>query len=151
MALYLPASTRRRRLVLVAVAAAVVGLLLGWAVGRLTAPTVGDRVSSVRAEARRLDARLASLPLEYDKALAGGTDLAGAGGPVATLDGIAADTVALARRAEWLGADQRDAVEAAVTAAHDQAASRVPSGQFGAAIAAATSSVDRTFGLTASP
>ena len=148
MALYIPAGRRRRRLVLATVAAAVVGLVLGWALGRLTAPTVADRVASVRSDARTIDGRLAALPNEYDKVLAGDPQYANGGGPADSLTGVSADVAALARRAEWLSPTQRDGVVSAVDQAQAVAAASGSASDFAAAIDQATSTVDTTFGLT---
>ena len=147
MALYIPAGRRRRRLIIVGVVAAVVGLALGAFLGRATAPTTADRVSSVRSDAQSIHARLQSLPNEYEKVLAGDPQYANGGGPADSLVVISADTAALADRAEWLSADQRAAVVAAVDAAQSVAAGKAEAAAFESAIADATTAVDQTFGL----
>ena len=58
MALYVPAARRRRRVIIFTVAALVVGLVLGLLVGRVTAPTVDDRIASVRKDAQQTAAGL---------------------------------------------------------------------------------------------
>ena len=58
MALYVPAARRRRRIVVFTVGALVVGLLLGALLGRVTAPTVDDRLASVRSSAQQTAAGL---------------------------------------------------------------------------------------------
>jgi hypothetical protein len=147
VALYIPAGRRRRRLVLAAVGAAVAGLVLGWALGRSTAPTVADRVDSVRTEARSLDARLAALPNEYDKVLAGDPQYANGGGPADSLTVIVADTGDLAGRTPWLTDGQRTAVVDAVAAAQRAAAAAAPASEFADAVAGATTTINQTFGL----
>lgn len=151
MALYIPAGQRRRRLIVVGVVAAVIGLALGAFLGRATAPTTSDTVSSVQGDARSIDARLKSLPIEYEKVLAGDPQYANGGGPADSLVVISADTAALADRAEWLSTDQRTAVVASVDAAQKVAASEASASEFEAAIAEASSSIDQTFGLGSSP
>ena len=58
MALYVPAARRRRRIVIFTVVALVLGLVLGLLVGRVTAPTVDDRLASVRKSAQQTAAGL---------------------------------------------------------------------------------------------
>jgi hypothetical protein len=58
MALYVPAARRRRRVVVFTVVALVLGLLLGAFVGRATAPTIDDRLASVRKSAQQTAAGL---------------------------------------------------------------------------------------------
>ena len=147
MALYLPASARRRRLIVVAVVAVLVGLGLGWAIGRASAPTVADHVSSTRARAHELDARLQSLPFEYDKARSAGTDLTAPGGPVSALDQAVADTRSLAEDAPWLSTAQRAVVVTAVQTARDGAASGVASEQFQTDIDRAVAAVNDAVGI----
>jgi hypothetical protein len=76
MALYVPQSRRRRRLVLVATGTAIVGLVVGAGLGRLSAPTVDDRVQSVRNAAKDTASGLQVISLHAEVAAvgAGGTD-----------------------------------------------------------------------------
>ena len=147
MALYIPAGQRRRRLIIVGVVAAVLGLALGAFLGRATAPTTADTVSSVQADAQSIYARLQSLPIEYEKVLSGDPQYANGGGPADSLVAISADTAALAERAVWLSDEQRTAVVGAVDAAQKVAASTAPAPQFEAAIADASAAITQTFGL----
>jgi hypothetical protein len=153
VALYIPAGQRRRRLIIVGVVAAVLGLTLGAFLGRATAPTTADTVDSVQSEAQSIRARLQSLPIEYEKVLAGDPQYANGGGPADALVVISADTAALAKRAEWLSDAQRTAVVAGVDSAQEVAAAKAPASEFESAIADATTAVEQTFGLapTASP
>src|SRR6266542_2769708 len=58
MAIYVPRTRRRRNLILVGVAGLVVGVVLGTVAGRSSAPTIEDRVRSVRSEARAIASQL---------------------------------------------------------------------------------------------
>lgn len=147
MALYIPAGQRRRRLIVVGVVAAVLGLALGALLGRTTAPTTADTVSSVQSDARSIDARLQSLPNEHEKVLAGDPQYANGGGPADSLVVISADTAALAKRAVWLSDGQRTDVVASIDKAQKVAAAKAPASEFQAAITAATTAIDQTFGL----
>ncbi|MBW8825277.1 MAG: hypothetical protein JF603_02845 [Acidobacteria bacterium] len=70
MAIYVPAGRRRRSLLLSSAAVLLVGLLAGFGLGRATAPTVDDRVRSVRTEAREIAAGLRVISL-HEQAGAG--------------------------------------------------------------------------------
>ena len=58
MAIYVPRARRRRILIAIGVAGLVLGAVLGLAIGRGSAPTVEDRVKSVRSEARGIASQL---------------------------------------------------------------------------------------------
>lgn len=148
MALYIPAGRRRRRLIVAVVVAVLVGLVAGWALGRATAPTVADRVASVRSQAQAIDGRLQALPNEYDKVLAGDPQYANGGGPADSLVGIVADTRQLADEATWLSPAQQDAVVAAVEDAQTAASRRQSVAQFGDAITNASAAVNQAFGVS---
>lgn len=76
MALYVPESRRRRRLLLATVTALILGLVVGALAGRFSAPTVKHEVDVVRADAQRTTAGLRVIAL-HDQAgtASGGTDL----------------------------------------------------------------------------
>lgn len=77
MALYIPQARRRRRVLLIGSAAAAVGLVVGGVGGRMSAPTVDDRVTEVRQSAKDTAAglRVVSLHVSDTTVGAGGTDL----------------------------------------------------------------------------
>ena len=81
MAIYVPRARRRRNLILVSAAALVVGAILGVTAGRSSAPTIEDRVKSVRSEARGIASQLRVVSIHEGEgavSLSGGGD-AGAG------------------------------------------------------------------------
>jgi hypothetical protein len=63
VALYIPASRRRRRTIVFAVGALVLGLLVGVLIGRASVPSVNDRVHSVQERARQTASGLRVLSL----------------------------------------------------------------------------------------
>jgi hypothetical protein len=71
MALYVPAGARTRRLVLVGVAALVVGLVAGLFIGRASAPGLSDEVGEVQDLATDVATSIERLPIEYEQSLAG--------------------------------------------------------------------------------
>ncbi|HEY2832124.1 MAG TPA: hypothetical protein VGJ14_06840 [Sporichthyaceae bacterium] len=109
MALYVPQSRRRRRLALIATATAVVGLGIGAGLGRLSAPTVDDRVASVRNDAKDTASGLQviSLHAEATSVGAGGTDL--------VLARTARELADEFDRAPWVDSGQRRVVLQALT------------------------------------
>ncbi|HEY4330998.1 MAG TPA: hypothetical protein VGM78_00445, partial [Ilumatobacteraceae bacterium] len=74
MALYVPLSRRRRNAALVAALTLVLGLAVGFIVGRSSATTAGEAASDVRTKGDTLATRLEALTIEYDQAIAGGSD-----------------------------------------------------------------------------
>jgi hypothetical protein len=109
MALYVPQSRRRRRLALTAAGTAVLGLVIGAGLGRLSAPTVDDRVAGVRNDARDTASGLQviSLHAEATTVGAGGTDL--------VLARTARELADEFDRAPWVDSGQRRIVLAALT------------------------------------
>jgi hypothetical protein len=76
VALYVPEGRRRRRILVASAAALLLGLVVGGAVGRLSAPSIDDRVAEVRTDAQQTTAGLRVIAL-HDQAGtgSGGTDL----------------------------------------------------------------------------
>lgn len=101
MAIYVPRARRRRNVVLVGVAGLVVGVVLGSVVGRASAPTVEDRVRSVRNEARAIASQLRVVSLHET---AGASSLAATGDAGADLALRRTETNLrrLVRRAPWV-------------------------------------------------
>jgi len=101
VAIYVPRARRRRNLILVAVVAAVLGAGLGLAAGRSSAPTVEDRVRSVRRDARAIASQLRVVSIhaeDHSSSVAAGGD---AGADLA-LRRTEANLRRLARRAPWV-------------------------------------------------
>lgn len=66
MAIYVPASRRRRTTIAIAIACAVAGLVAGVVVGRATSPTLADRVRDVQEQARQVTSQLRVAALHED-------------------------------------------------------------------------------------
>src|SRR4051794_13452612 len=71
MAIYVPPSTRRRRLVLLVGLGLVVGLVAGFGLGRATSSGIDDAVSKVQSRASDAATTLQRLPIEYGQAVTG--------------------------------------------------------------------------------
>lgn len=110
MALYVPAGRRRRNVILGLVGALIVGLLIGGAIGRITAPTVSDRVASVRDSAREVTARLRATPIEYRQQLRGSSEFRAGGAVVDSLTGARSSLQSVLDDAVWLSAAQRQEI-----------------------------------------
>src|SRR5689334_14838401 len=78
MALYVPASRRRRRTIVLAIIALVAGLLIGVLVGRATVPSLASRVHSVQENARRTASGLRVLSLHQESGAVSGESGGGA-------------------------------------------------------------------------
>lgn len=109
MALYIPASRRRRQTIVLAVAALVVGLLLGLLAGRASAPSVADRIHSVQRDARATAASLRVLAL-HDQTGAASNQAPGNGGADLVLTRTRTELQGEFKRAPWLTAPQREAL-----------------------------------------
>lgn len=101
MALYVPQARRRRRLVLSVAGATVLGLAIGAVAGRVSAPTVHDRVDQVQTSSRDIAAglRVVALHTAETTAGAGGTDL--------VLERTGRDLAREFERAPWISGEQR--------------------------------------------
>jgi hypothetical protein len=75
-----------RRVVLIAGAAAIAGLVLGLLIGRITAPGLGAQLDDVRAQAAPIASSLEVIRTEYPKLLAGGADPGGAEAAMARIE-----------------------------------------------------------------
>ncbi len=105
MAIYTPQAQRRRQLLVVTVAAFLVGGLLGGVVGRFSAPTPADRVAAVREQARQTSSQLRVLSVHFGEkaaSLAAGGD-AGAGLALRRADD---DLTRALTQAPWITAEQ---------------------------------------------
>src|SRR5947208_1989912 len=112
MALYVPASRRRRNAALVAAATLIVGLVLGYLVGHSAAPSVSAEVSSVKTRAERTVEGLSRLPIEYEQALTGADSMDNA--VIAPTSAASRDLVADFQSAPWISATSRSTVLDAV-------------------------------------
>lgn len=114
MAVYMSASRQRRRMLLIAVAAALAGVVLGVLLGRATAPGVDDAIGASRGRGRSLASALRALPIEYERELSGpGQDTSGIQDAARRVAVMADDTLG---RAPWLGPGARRQVTDGVAA-----------------------------------
>jgi hypothetical protein len=145
MALYVPAARRRRRIVGFTVAALVLGLLIGALLGRATAPTVDDRLASVRKNAQQTAAGLRVIAI-HDESNTASNQSANSG----------ADLVLKETRSElenefddapWITPAQREALLKSLDKLEAQADRK--SDGFGKAADALATQIEETFGAAA--
>ncbi len=136
MALYVPEGRRRRRLLVAAVSALVLGLVLGGLVGRLSAPSLTDRVRAVQDRAHTTSAGLRVISLHTQA----GT---GAGGATLELKTTKDELEAEFRDAPWLST----ATKTALLDQLAQLAARTDdsSASFGTAAEAMARAIDSAF------
>jgi hypothetical protein len=119
VALYVPEGTRRRRLLVAACAALVLGLVAGGLGGRLSAPSVTAQVRQVQDDAHATSAGLRVIAL-HEQA---GT---GAGGSALVLTRTKQELESEFSKAPWLSTATKDALRtqlAALTARTDRSTS----------------------------
>jgi hypothetical protein len=127
-------------------AALVVGLVVGAVVGRATAPSVEDKVTSVRDDAAAAVAQLQALPIEYQKQLSGNAQFEKGGG----VD----DALARTRRqiddaigdAPWITPAQIDEVHRAIDGLRADARRKVSAATFQHDLDQATETITNVFG-----
>jgi hypothetical protein len=147
MALYVPAGRRRRNLAIALIATALVAVVIGFLVGRVTAPTVDDRVSDVQADARSVVGELAATPNEYRQQQSGSSEFRAGGGVDQALAGARRSLVAAMDDAPWLGPELRRTATAAVEAVVTAERSSVPPARYDAAVTRASARIEQVFGI----
>ncbi|MGH3720607.1 MAG: hypothetical protein ACRDRI_17530 [Pseudonocardiaceae bacterium] len=150
MVLSTPQARRHRQLVIVALAAFVVGGLLGGLAGRSTAPTSADRVATVREQARQASAQLHALSLHVEAKAAS----SGAGGDAVA--GLALrraedDLTRTLDQAPWITAEHRNALHTHLHELERAASSRPATAPFCADVDRLATEIDTTFGLRPAP
>jgi hypothetical protein len=148
MAIYTPAATRRRRVRLLGVAALLVGAVLGGVVGRLTAPTVADRVEQVRGQAAQVTAQLRVLSIHAESnaaSLNGGGDAGAALGLRRADDELSTAFAA----APWIPPEQRADLHNRLVRLAQAEPGEAADPRFGAAVDQLAADIDRTFGNAA--
>ena len=152
MALYVSAARRRRRTLVVGAIALVVGLLLGWLIGRATGSSADDEVNARQNDAEQLVARLDGLDLEYQQTTAGGAGGSDAlKGSLDAAAAIAADTDALMARMPWVAQAERTATVQVVEGVRRAVEVGATPDEVSAAVADADQAVRAAAGLAAPP
>jgi hypothetical protein len=145
MAIYVPRARRKRNLILVGVAAVVVGAFLGVAAGRSSAPTIEDRVKSVRSEARAISSQLRVVSIHEGEGAASFTNGGDAGAGLA-LQRTETNLRALFKRAPWVGPKTSAELISETTALRSAAPGRARTEGFAKEVDALADKIEQTFG-----
>jgi hypothetical protein len=150
MALYTPQAQRRRQLMILVVAAFLLGGVLGVLAGRLTAPTAVDQVADVRNQAQQMSAQLRVLSLHAE---AGAASLGAGGdaGAVLALQRADGDLTRALEQAPWITAQQGNALRAHLHELEGAARTGAGTKLFADGVDRLASEIDTTFGLTPAP
>lgn len=146
MAIYVPRARRRRQLVLLTLAGLVVGAVLGVLVGRLTAPTVAERVAAVQQQASQVTAQLRVLSL-HAEAGAVSVGVPGEGGAELALRRADADLGKALDEAVWIPVGQRNGLRRRLEDLERGAGDDAARPAFGAAVDRLANDVDQAFGV----
>jgi len=146
VAIYGPQARRRRTLILVRVAGLVVGAVLGAVAGRSSAPTVEDRVRSVRGEARAISSQLRVVSIhEEENASSLGNGDAGAD---LALRRTETDLRRLFRRAPWVPSKAAADLVADTAALRAAAPGQARTPAFGKQVDGLADRIETTFGAS---
>ena len=151
MALYVSAGQRRRVVVVVGVAALILGVVAGFAIGRGTATSIDDSVESARRAGRTFASSLRVLPLEYEQVSAGNE------GRTSSAEDIVSRVLDREEQAiaaaPWLNKAATAQLDGYLKVLTDAPANDLPPAEFEAAVDKAAAEVERLFGIgaTASP
>jgi hypothetical protein len=148
MAIYVPRARRRRTLVLVGVAALVVGLALGSVVGRASAPTVESRVRSVRSEARAISSQLRVVSLHESAGASSLENVTGDAGADLALRRAETDLRHLFRRAPWVTSKTAADLLADTVALRAAAPGQARTPAFGQQVDGLANRIETTFGAS---
>ena len=145
MALYVSASKRFRRMLIIAIGVAIVAFVLGWLIGRQQVPSIDARVADVSEAADNTATGLERLDIEYEQVLDGTDDLDTS--VLKPLDDLRSELQDTMDQAPWLTTAMRAAMLDAVAEARQAAIDQVPLDDFTVAIDDAAGVVRSTFGI----
>lgn len=145
MALYISAGRRRRRVIITAALALVLGLAVGLLLGRAMVTSPREQADSVAATGRDLATRVDALTIEYEQVIAGRGDSV-AKGVTEPLVGIERDLRAVLAKAPWLGAEARTVLLAKLGELRAEAASGMSAARFASSTADVSNLIRSTLG-----
>jgi hypothetical protein len=146
MAMYIPPGRKRRRLLLWIGASVVVGLVIGGILGRVTAPTVEDKVKGARDDAAAAVAQLQALPSEYEKQLSGSSEFEKGGGVDDALTRTRSQLDDAISSAPWITPQEIDTVHKAIDDLRTDAKQQVTGAVFQRNLDQATETITSVFG-----
>jgi hypothetical protein len=147
MALYTPQAQRRRRLLIIAIAAFLLGGMLGGFVGRFTAPTPADRVAAVREQARQTSSQLRVLSLHVE-AGAASLGTGGDAGAALALQRADGELTRALEQAPWITAESRNGLLTHLHQLERAASAGAATAPFAADVDRLVAEIDAAFGLS---
>jgi hypothetical protein len=148
VALYVPAGRRRRNIILGLVGAVIVGLIIGAVLGRVTAPTIDDKVSSVQDTVRAVTARIRATPIEYEKQLNGSTEFRGGGTVAQSLSDAQQSLNGALDDAVWMGGSQRNEIKGSMAALLATAKSKTSAARYEKLAEETAAALESSFGIS---
>lgn len=147
MAVYISAGRRRRRIYLAAGVSALVALLVGLAIGRLTAPTPDHEAKGAKDSAKVVTGQLQALPIHYEQVSKGEIDRAGYYASLdAALTKATADLDQAMQNAAWLDAATKTKLKAGLRDIRALADRNAPPTEFAATVQREVAQIDAAFG-----
>jgi hypothetical protein len=147
VARYIPVARRRRNAAIAAALALLAGIVLGWLIGKQSAPSVSSAVKDTQQQAADLAIQLERLPIEYAQAVGGQGDTVEAG-VIAPLDEIQAATTNAFGDAPWIAPAVRASTQDALAEVRRAALDNVSASEFEAAVTGAADTIRTAFGLS---
>ena len=146
MALYISVGRRRRRVIVAAALALVVGLSVGLLIGRRSVTTPSEQVRAVADRGRDLATRVDALTIEFEQAVDGTGDSI-AKGVIEPLVGIDRDLRSTLAGAPWLVPATRRDLRAMIAELGTDATSGMAPAEFESATAAVSKAMRRALGV----
>ena len=140
MGLYTSPQTRRRRILVAAALGLLLGGTLGFTLGRMSSTTTAEQLASVRLQGTGAATRIEALTIEYEQAAAASGETL-QGGVLDPLTSIRRDTLLAVQRALWLKAEDRDALDTALSNVEAAAKAGVTPDEFATVATASAATV----------
>jgi len=150
VARYVSIAHRRRNAALAALATLCVGIVLGWLVGKQSAPSVSASVHDAQQKAADIAVQLERLPIEYQQTINGSGEDTVQKAVIAPLDDLQADLTNAFDDAPWVGPAARASTQDAIAEVRQSAQQTVSADEFEQKVNDAADAIRAAFGLTAS-
>jgi hypothetical protein len=137
-----------RRIALIAGVAAILGLVVGLAVGRLTAPSLVKQLNDARASAAPIRSSVEVVRTEYSKYLQGGTD---PGGAPAAMDKIEGTFAAIRPSMDTIDSTGTTRLGEAISQLRAAMTARVPGDELAARLTAVEAALDAILPMSPVP
>lgn len=152
MARYIPIARRRRNAAFVTIAALFVGIVLGWLVGKQSAPSVSSAVHDAQQKGADIAVQLERLPIEYQQTINGSGEDTVQKAVLTPVDELQADATNAFDEAPWISSSARAKAQDAIAEVRQAAQDGVSADEFEAAVNDAADAIRSAFGLeTSSP